>query len=101
MKYLFLNQLVENVECEISNRVVGFGSKVGQIGKIRDFFRSDFSTFWLILEPDLKNPGFVSFGAILVHLGPKSDIPGIIKHLKNIYNSLFNKNIRLLLKAKI
>ena len=57
-----------------------FGSKVGQIGtqigQIRDFFRSDFSTFGAsapnALKSNLKSPGFVRFGANLTHVVPKS-----------------------------
>ena len=44
-----------------------------QIGQIRDFFRSDFSTFDSdepnVLKSDLKSPGFVQFGANMSHLG--------------------------------
>ena len=35
-----------------------------QMGQIRDFFRSDFSRFWI-----------VPFGANLTHFGPKSEMP--------------------------
>ena len=64
-----------------------FGRKVGQnwpqMGQIRDFFRSDFSTFgsmsrsmsqiyWNLIW---KSPRFVLFGANLTHLDHNSDIP--------------------------
>ena len=52
-----------------------------QIGQILDFFRSDFSTFWLgsqnVIKSDLKNPGFVPFGAYLTNISPKFAMSGI------------------------
>ena len=38
------------------------------MGQIRDFFRSDFSTFWL---------GFVPFEANLIHIAANSKIPDV------------------------
>ena len=57
------------------------GSDWPQIGRIRDFFRPDLSTFWVcepgtfsdqnVLKSGLKSPGFVPFGANLTHFGAR------------------------------
>ena len=74
-------------------RSISVGSKVGQIrpqiGQIRDFFRSDFSTFgsmsqiyWNLIW---KGPGFVQFGvqSNLTHFGAKPTIPGRASRTKD------------------
>ena len=58
------------------------GQIVPQMGEIRDFFRSDLSTFWLT-EPKCTNnwsekSQISSIGVNLSHFGPKTDIPGLL-----------------------
>ena len=53
-----------------------------QMGQIRDFFRSDFSTFWrprakMYWNLIWKSPGFVPFGANLTHFASKFGHPGM------------------------
>ena len=63
-KILFID-LVQ--ECQVNSQN---GSDWHQLGQIRDFFRSDFSTFWLagpkFTEILLTNSVFVSFGDNLI-----------------------------------
>ena len=92
---------VTSVLCELGDQICPQnGSDWPQMGQIRDFFRSDFSTFWRgANKSDLKNPWFVPFGANLTHFGTKSDIPDIILKLNNSFYSL-NRSWERLLRSK-
>ena len=56
--------------------------RMSDVGKIPGYFTSEFSTFCLasqnVFNSDMKNSGFVSFGANLTHFGSKSVHTGLV-----------------------